>query len=177
MTVLRTERLLLRQWRDDDRDPWAALNADPEVMRHFPSTLSREQSDDFVDRHRGLLDARGWGLWAVEVPDVAPFIGFVGLNEPGFEAEFTPCVEVGWRLAREHWGKGYATEGARAALAHAFDELALDEVLSFTVVGNAGSRAVMEKIGMTFDREFDHPNLSDGHPLRRHVLYRIAGTT
>ena len=173
MTVLRTERLLLRQWRDEDREPWAALNADPEVMRHFPSTLTREQSDDFVDRHRSLIDARGWGLWAVEVLGVAPFIGFVGLNEPGFDADFTPCVEIGWRLDAAHWGRGYATDGAQAVLAHAFGELGLDEVLSFTVVGNAGSRGVMEKIGMTFDRGFDHPNLPEGHPLRRHVLYRI----
>ncbi len=140
MTVLRTERLLLRQWRDEDREPWAALNADPEVMRHFPSTLTREQSDDFVDRHRSLIDARGWGLWAVEVLGVAPFIGFVGLNEPGFDADFTPCVEIGWRLDAAHWGRGYATDGAQAVLAHAFGELGLDEVLSFTVVGNAGSR-------------------------------------
>lgn len=174
MTILRTEQLLLRQWRESDRDPWAALNADPEVMRHFPSTLTREQSDDFVDRHHALIEQQGWGLWAAEVPGVAPFIGFIGLNPPGFDAEFTPCVEVGWRLASAHWGKGYAPEGARAVLAHAWDGLGLDDVVSFTVVGNANSRRVMEKIGMTFEREFDHPSLPPGDPLRRHVLYRIA---
>ena len=174
MTVLRTERLLLRQWRDDDREPWAALNADPEVMRHFPTTLTREQCEDFVDRHRARIEEQGWGLWAVEVPGVAPFIGFVGLNPPGFEADFTPCVEVGWRLAAAHWGKGYAPEGARAALAYAWDELGLDDVVSFTAVGNANSRRVMEKLGMSFEREFDHPSLPEAHPIRRHALYRIT---
>jgi RimJ/RimL family protein N-acetyltransferase len=171
---LRTERLVLRQWREDDRDPWAASNADPEVMRHFPSTLERAACDAFVDRHHALLDERGWGLWGVEVPGVAPFIGFIGLNEPEFEADFTPCVEVGWRLAAPHWGRGYAPEGARAALAHAWDVLGLDEVVSFTAVGNANSRRVMEKLGLALDREFDHPNLPPGHPLRRHVLYRTG---
>lgn len=170
---LRTERLVLRQWREPDRDPWAALCADPRVMEHFPAALTREQADDFVDRHRAGIDERGWGLWAVEVPGVAPFIGFVGLAEPGFDADFTPCIEVGWRLAAEHWGRGYAPEAAGAALAFAFDVLALDDVVSFTFVGNANSRRVMEKIGMTFEREFDHPNLP-GHRVERHVLYRAV---
>ena len=174
MAVLRTERLLLRQWRDEDREPWAALNADPEVMRHFPSTHTREESDHWFDFNRERLASQGWGLWAAEVPGVAPFIGFIGLNPPGFEADFTPCVEVGWRLSAAHWGKGYAPEGARAALDFAWDGLGLDDVVSFTVVGNGSSRRVMEKIGMTLDREFDHPSLPAGDPLRRHVLYRIA---
>lgn len=173
MTVLHTERLVLRQWRAEDRDPWAALNADPEVMAHFPSVLTREQSDDFVQRHHGLLETRGWGLWAVEVVGEAPFIGFVGLAEPGFEASFTPCVEVGWRLARQHWGKGYASEAARAALAFGFEDVDLEEIVSFTAVGNARSRRVMEKLGMTEAFEFDHPRLA-GDPLERHVLYRLA---
>lgn len=170
---LRTPRLVLRQWRVADRDPWAALCADPRVMAHFPAPLTREQADDFVDRHRAHIDEHGWGLWAAEVADVAPFIGFVGLAEPGFDADFTPCVEIGWRLAAEHWGRGYAPEAARAALAFAFDELCLDEVVSFTYVGNGNSRRVMEKIGMRFEREFDHPNLR-GHRIERHALYRVA---
>lgn len=175
MTELRTERLLLRSWRHSDRAPYAALNADPEVMEHFPAPLTREQSDAHVDRMSAALDAQGWGLWAVEVPDEAAFIGFIGLAVPGFEAHFTPCVEVGWRLARSAWGRGYAPEGARAALALAFDELGLDEVVSFTSVGNTKSRRVMEKIGMTHDstEDFDHPNVPADNPVRRHVLYRI----
>jgi RimJ/RimL family protein N-acetyltransferase len=173
---LRTERLLLRQWRDDDREPYAALNADPAVMEHFPATLTRAQSDAHIDAMQARLDERGWGLWAVEVPGVAPCIGFIGLSEPWFEAFFTPAVEIGWRLARAQWGNGYAPEGAEAALAHAFDELELDEVVSFTTVANANSRRVMEKIGMTHaDGEvFDHPSVADGSPHRRHVLYRLA---
>jgi RimJ/RimL family protein N-acetyltransferase len=174
-TELRTERLLLRGWRASDRAPYAALNADPLVMEHFPAPLTRAESDAHVDRMVAALDAQGWGLWAVEVPGEADFIGFIGLAVPGFEAPFTPCVEVGWRLARSAWGQGYAPEGARAALAFAFDDLGLDEVLSFTAVGNAKSRRVMEKIGMTHDpaEDFDHPNVPDGSPIRRHVLYRI----
>jgi RimJ/RimL family protein N-acetyltransferase len=172
---LRTERLVLRQWRDEDRDPWAALCADPEVMRLFPSTLTRAESDAFVDRHAALLDVRGWGLWAVEVVDGAPFIGFTGLAVPGFAVPGHEggCVEVGWRLAADHWGRGYAPEAARAALDVAWDVAGLDVVVSFTSVGNANSRRVMEKIGLTFEREFDHPGLDAGHPLRRHVLYAV----
>ena len=172
--VLRTSRLLLRQWRDDDRDAWAAMNADPEVMRHFPSTLTRAQADDFVDRHAAHIEEHGWGLWAVEVTDGAPFIGFTGFAVPGFDADFTPCVEIGWRLAAAQWGNGYAPEAAIAARDHAFDVLGLPELVSFTSVGNRSSRRVMEKIGMRFDREFDHPSLPD-HRLTRHVLYRIRG--
>ena len=175
MTSLRTERLLLRQWRDSDRDAWAALNADPLVLEYFPSTLSREQSDHWATVNHDRLATQGWGLWAVEVVDGPPFIGFVGLAAPGFEASFTPCVEVGWRLAREHWGKGYAPEAARAALAFGFEDLRLDEIVSFTAVGNAKSRRVMEKIGMTEAFEFDHPKLP-GDPLERHVLYRLTRT-
>lgn len=179
MAGLRTERLLLRRWRESDRDPWAAMNADPRVMEHFPSTLSREQSDDFVDRHAALLEDQGWGLWAVEVVSGAPFIGFTGLAVPGFEVPGRPegCVEVGWRLAAEHWGRGYAPEAARAVLDRAFGELDRDEVVSFTAVGNANSRRVMEKLGMAHERDFDHPKLPAGHPLQRHVLYRLARPT
>ncbi len=175
MTELRTPRLLLRHWRDEDLEPFAALNGDPEVMRWFPSTMSRAASDALAMGQRALLEERGWGLWAIEAPE--GFVGFVGLNEPRFEAHFTPAAEVGWRLARSAWGKGYATEAARAALAFGFDELRLDEVVSFTTVGNERSRRVMERLGMTRDPadDFDHPLLPPGHPLRRHVLYRLRG--
>lgn len=172
MTTLRTERLVLRQWREGDRGPWAALNADPEVMAHFPGTLSREESDRSAERNQAELAERGWGLWAVEVVGGPPFIGSVGLAVPGFEASFTPCVEVGWRIARGHWGRGYAPEAARAAVAFGFDELGLGEIVSFTVVGNTSSRRVMEKLGMAPALEFDHPRLP-GHRLERHVLYRL----
>jgi RimJ/RimL family protein N-acetyltransferase len=173
VTELRTDRLLLRQWRDDDFEPFAALNGDPEVMRHFPRTLSRAESDTLAERQRTLIAERGWGLWAVEAPE--GFIGFVGLSEPRFEEHFTPAVEVGWRLARHGWRKGYATEAARAAVAYGFGELALDEIVSFTAVVNDRSRGVMERLGMTYDPDddFDHPALAEGDPLRRHVLYRL----
>jgi RimJ/RimL family protein N-acetyltransferase len=172
---LRTSRLLLRRWRCEDREPFAALNADPVVMEHFPAPLSREQSDDLVDRIESGLEGRGWGLWAVEVPGETGFAGFVGLNPATFDAPFTPAVEVGWRLAREHWGRGYATEGAGAALAFGFDTLALDEIVSFTAHGNSRSRRVMERLGMRRDPadDFDNPNVPPGNPLRPHVLYRI----
>jgi RimJ/RimL family protein N-acetyltransferase len=179
MVELRTPRLVLRQWREADRQPFAALNADPEVTRYFPSPLTSGQSDALAERERRMLAERGWGLWAVEVIERAPFIGFVGLAEPRFQVRFTPAVEVGWRLARDHWGKGYATEGARAALAFGFDDLGLDEIVSFTTVGNVRSQRVMERIGMTHDPadDFDHPLLALGHPLRRQVLYRLHRTT
>jgi RimJ/RimL family protein N-acetyltransferase len=175
MTELRTPRLILRQWRDADLEPFAALNADPEVMRYFPAALTREESDAFAERARLTFAERGWGWWAVEVVDASPFIGFVGLSEPRFEAHFTPAVEVGWRLAKDHWRKGYATEGARAAVSFGFDELGLEEIVSFAPQSNLPSRRVMERIGMTHDPadDFDHPFLSRDDPLRRHVLYRL----
>ncbi len=170
-----TDRLVLRAWRDEDRAPYARLNADPEVMEHFPSTLTPEQSDAMVDHMAAAWSRRGYGLWAVEARD-AGFIGFVGLSSPSWEAHFTPCVEVGWRLAREAWGRGYATEAARRAVAWGFAELDLpdDQIVSFTTVGNARSRAVMERIGMTRDPadDFDHPLLA-GWAGARHVLYRL----
>jgi len=175
MAELRTERLLLRHWRDADLEPFAALNGDPETMRFFPAPLTRAESDAFAEHVRRRLEAEGWGLWAVEAPGVADFVGFVGLARPSFEAHFTPAVEVGWRLAREHWGKGYATEAARAAVAHGFGELGLDEIVSFTSRLNVPSIRVMERIGMTHDPadDFEHPRVPAGHPLRPHVLYRL----
>lgn len=178
---LRTERLLLRAWRDSDREPFAAINADPVVMEHFPSTLSRDESDDFVDRVIAGWAERGFGLWAVEVTEPeddgpAGFVGHVGLLPA--EHRGRGAVEIGWRLAREAWGRGYAPEAARAALGVGFDSLGLDEVISFTVPQNANSRRVMDKIGMTHrpERDFDHPSvdpLTDPH-LVRHVLYSIT---
>jgi ribosomal-protein-alanine N-acetyltransferase len=172
---LRTERLLLRRWRPDDREPFAAMNADPRVMEHFPKLLTREESDAAATSISERLEERGFGLWAVEVPGVASFIGVIGLAAPKFEAHFTPCVEIGWRLAPEHWGQGYATEGAKAALTFAFEKLGLEEIVSFTVPANVRSRRVMERIGMTRDPadDFDSPHVPEGHPLRHHVLYRI----
>lgn len=172
--MIRTERLLLRDWRDDDLAAYAELNADPRVMEFFPSTLTRHDSDVQAARIRAHIAERGFGFWAVEVPGVVPFAGFLGLAVPGFEAPFMPAVEIGWRLSHACWGKGYATEGARAALHHAFAELGLAEVVSFTTVANARSRRVMEKAGMTHDAssDFDHPRIAEGHRLRRHVLYR-----
>jgi RimJ/RimL family protein N-acetyltransferase len=172
---LRTERLLLRGWRDEDRDAFAALNADPRVMEHFAGPMTRAESDEFVDRIEAGFAANSFGLWAVEVVGEAPFIGFVGLAVPRFQAHFTPAVEVGWRLATESWGNGYATEAARASLAHGFDTAGLDEIVSFTVPANRRSRAVMERIGMWHDEagDFEHPSVPEGHRLRRHVLYRL----
>ncbi|MCU0267619.1 MAG: GNAT family N-acetyltransferase [Acidimicrobiales bacterium] len=173
--TLRTPRLVLRPWRPRDREAFAALNADPVVMEHFPAPLARAASDAFVDRIEAALGRRGWGLWALEVPGVVGFAGYVGLEPVRFEAHFTPAVEVGWRLDRAWWGRGYAPEGATAALGFAFDELGLDEVVSFTAVANARSRQVMAKLGMVHDPadDFDHPDLAEGDRLRRHVLYRI----
>ena len=171
-----TERLLLREFLDRDRAPFAALNADPRVMEHFPSALTPEESDELVDRFGQRWAEDGLGLWAVERRDDGAFLGFTGLAPPRFEAVFTPCVEVGWRLAAEAWGHGYATEAARAALAFGFEVRGLSEILSWTVPANLRSRAVMERIGMTHDPadDFDHPRVSDGHPLKRHVLYRLS---
>ncbi|MDQ6854161.1 MAG: GNAT family N-acetyltransferase [Actinomycetota bacterium] len=173
---LRTRQLLLRRWRNEDRTPFAALNADPAVMEHFPATLRHDESDALVDRIEAGFEQRGWGLWAVEAPGSAPFVGFVGLNPATFDAPFTPAVEIGWRLAREHWGKGYATEGALAALAFGFDTLSLDEIVSFTTNANMRSRQVMERLDMQHDDadDFENPNVPVGDPCRPHVLYRLA---
>jgi RimJ/RimL family protein N-acetyltransferase len=169
---IRTERLLLRRWTQSDRAPFAALNADPRVMEHFPSVLTGDESNAMVERIEAHFERHGFGLWVVEVPDQIPFIGFVGLAVPSFEAHFTPCVEVGWRLAAEFWGNGYATEAGRAAIAFGFGPAGLTEIVSMTVPENQRSRRVMERLGMTHDPmdDFDHPSQSDH---RRHVLYRL----
>jgi ribosomal-protein-alanine N-acetyltransferase len=173
---IHTDRLILRRWKPGDREPFARLNADPVVMQHFVRPLSRDESDAMVagvDRH---FEKHGFGLWAVEVPGQAPFIGYVGLWVPSFQARFMPAVEIGWRLDRPFWGYGYATEAARATLKDGFERLGLREVVSFTAPANVRSTRVMERLGMTHDPkdDFDHPNVPEGHPLRHHVLYRIA---
>ena len=171
--VLQGPRVLLRSWRATDRAPFAALNADPQVMEHFPAPLTTAQSDAMIARAQALLDERGWGSWALEIG--GQLAGFTGLTRPGFEAHFTPCVEIGWRLARPFWGHGYASEAARLALAHGFEQLGFDAIVSFTATTNLRSQAVMRRLGMRHDPadDFDHPSLPDGHRLRRHVLYRL----
>jgi ribosomal-protein-alanine N-acetyltransferase len=172
MTILRGPRVTLRPWCAQDLDAFAALNADPRVMAFLLKPLSRDETAAMMDRMQARLLAQGWGHWALEVEGRC--IGFIGLSEPGFEAAFTPCVEVGWRLAADAWGHGYATEGARLALAHGFGPVGLQEIVSFTTVGNLRSRRVMERLGMTRDPadDFDHPRLP-GHPLQPHMLYRL----
>ena len=169
VSELRTARLLLRRWRDEDRAPFAALNADPVVMEHFPATLTREQSDALVDRIEAHVDEHGYGLWAVEVDGA--FVGFTGLVWQTCEAAFTPALEVGWRLARHAWGRGYATEAATAALARGLEEV--DSVISTTALSNLRSQRVMQRLGMRRELEFDHPRVPEGHPVRPHVLYRV----
>jgi len=178
VAVLTTERLCLRAWTEGDLEPFAALNADPRVMAHFPKCLDRAESDALVARVRDHFDRRGFGWWAVEAPGTASFIGFVGLSVPSFQAPFTPCVEIGWRLAAAYWGRGYATEAARAALRFGFDDVGLEEIVSFTVPANLPSRSVVARLGMTHTAadDFEHPNLPAGHALRRHVLYRLRRT-
>ncbi|AGL87112.1 RimJ/RimL family protein N-acetyltransferase [Pseudomonas protegens] len=173
---LESARLLLRQWRDDDLPEFAAMCADPQVMRYFPAPLSRLESAALIGRIRGHFAEHGFGVWALERKDTGAFIGFTGLGVVGFEASFTPAVEIAWRLAREHWGLGYASEAAWTALRCAFDRLSLDEVVAFTTRNNLPSQKVMQAIGMHHAAadDFEHPNLAGDHPLREHVLYRIT---
>ncbi|MBB3177461.1 GNAT family N-acetyltransferase [Variovorax sp. Sphag1AA] len=172
-----TERLRLRQWRESDRAPFAALNADVGVMEFFLSPLSRAESDAMVDRVTAVIDERGWGLWAVEERASGNFIGFVGLSIPRPDLPCSPCVEVGWRLAPAFWGKGYALEAARAALCVGFERIGLQEIVSFTAALNLRSEAVMQRLGMRADGVFENPALPEGHPLRPHKLYRLDRTS
>jgi RimJ/RimL family protein N-acetyltransferase len=176
MSELLTHRLSLRQWRAADLEPFAALNSDPVVMEFMSRCLTRAESAEFIGKAQAQLARRGWGLWATELRATGELIGCVGLGVPSFETHFSPCVEILWRLRRASWGYGYATEGARVSLRFAFETLALPEVVAFTVPANSRSRAVMERLGMRRDAggDFDHPRLPDGHPLRRHVLYRLS---
>jgi RimJ/RimL family protein N-acetyltransferase len=172
---IRTDRLLLRCWRESDRLPFQQINADPRVMEFFPEPLAPDASDTLFDRAQSHFILHGFGPFAVELLATEEFIGFIGLSIPSFDAPFMPAVEIGWRIASEHWNKGFATEGARAALCYGFETLRLSEVVSFTVPANLRSHRVMEKLGMSHSPadDFDHPRLLASHPLRRHVLYRI----
>lgn len=175
-TTLETSRLCLRPFRDEDRAPFAQMNADPLVMRFMPTTLTSDASDALAERIRAHHDTDGFGLWAVEERERPGFLGFIGLSRPTFDAPFTPCVEIGWRLAARVWGRGYATEGARAALAFGFEQAGLDEIVSFTIEANAPSWRVMRRLGMqrAEGEDFDHPRVPEGHPFRRHLLYRLT---
>ncbi len=173
-----TERLILRPWKESDRALFAKLNADPEVMEFFPKTLTRSESDELVDRLAVHIEENGWGLFAVELKETSDFIGTIGIKPITFQAHFTPAVEVGWRLAKEYWGKGYATEGAKASLDYGFNVLKLEKIVSITTLANLRSQAVMKKLGMKHDPKdnFDHPMLPDGHPMQSHVLYTCTRT-
>lgn len=172
--MLETDRLLLRQWVEEDFDLFAKMCSNERVMEFFPNTQTREESYEMARKIQSLINERGWGLWAIEVPSRYKFIGFIGLHTPQCNMPFSPCVEVGWRLSNQYWGKGYATEGAKAALEFAFNILKLNEVVSFTTVGNVRSEAVMKKIGMhNSGHNFMHPNIEQSHPQCEHILYKI----
>jgi RimJ/RimL family protein N-acetyltransferase len=179
MAILLTDRLMLRRWRESDLAPFARLNADARVMEFLPRALSREESERLVERIEAHFSQHGFGLCAAELRTDGSFIGFIGLAVPSFQAAFTPCVEIGWRLSADHWGMGLATEGARAIVRSAFDDLKIEKLVSFTVPENVRSRRVMEKLGMTYNpgEDFDHPGLPEGHALRRHVLYGLNRPT
>lgn len=169
-----TQRLRLRRWRDADRAPFAAMNADAEVMRYFPSLQSAETSNASIDHWMSQFAEKGWSSWAAEIRETGQFIGFIGLSVPRRQLPFSPCVEIGWRLARSAWHQGYATEGARAALEMGFERLGLAQIVSFTALGNLPSRAVMERIGLrNAEADFEHPAIPEGHALRLHCLYTI----
>lgn len=173
--MIETPRLILRPWQEEDLEPFAQLNADSRVMEYFPGLKTRAESDSSIKFMSDHIEKYGWGFWATSLKQTGEFIGFIGLEHVDFQAPFTPAVEIGWRLAFDYWGKGYATEGAIASLKYGFEKLNLNEIISFTVVQNMRSRAVMERIGMHHDPkdDFDHPKLAPGHSLRRHVLYRL----
>lgn len=172
---LTTERLILRQWRECDRLPFAQLNGNPEVMKFFPNPLSREESDTLAQRCEALIKDRGWGFWAVERRADHTFLGLVGLHNPSAPLSFKPCIEVGWRLDKPYWGQGYATEAAKASLEFGFKSLGLSEIVSFTSVLNLRSQAVMQRLEMRRDpATFMHPSVTPGHPLEEHCLYRIS---
>jgi len=172
---LETDRLRLRQWKDSDFPIFAEMNADPIVMEYYPSTLKKQESDEVAKTFQSLILERGWGFWALERKSDEKFVGFVGLHEPQPDLPFSPCVEIGWRLAKKYWGEGYATEAAKQALKFAFEVLLLSNVYSFTSVLNLRSRAVMERLNMVnVNQNFLHPKVPDGSPLKEHVLYKIT---
>ena len=175
MKILETKRLVLREWEDKDIPPFVAMNQDPEVMKFFPSISSHQETLNLVTRMRKQFNEHGFTGFAVELKTTEEFIGFVGLMIPNFEAHFTPCVEIGWRIAKPYWNQGYATEAARAVLRAAFEKYNLEEIVSFTAAANKPSIRVMEKIGLRRDPkdDFFHPKLPKDHPLAKHVLYRL----
>jgi RimJ/RimL family protein N-acetyltransferase len=173
VSEVETPRLRLRRWREADREPFAAMNADPAVMEHFPAPFSREESDAAYQRVQQHWADHGFGLWVVEIAGRGEFAGTLGLKHVAFTADFTPCVELGYRFVRSCWGNGFATEASGAAVKHGFDRLGLDEIVAFTIPINARSRRVMEKTGMQYAGDFDHPEFPDCHAMRRHVLYRL----
>jgi RimJ/RimL family protein N-acetyltransferase len=175
---LQTPRLLLRQWKPSDLEPFAKMNADPVVMEHFLATSTLEQTKAFIEGIKDSFDTRGYGLFATELKETGAFIGFVGLWPARFETNFTPCVEVGYRLAKEYWGKGYAPEAARQVLKFGFEVIKFEEIFSWTATTNTNSMRVMEKIGLQrdLDNDFDYPSIPEGHRLRRHVLYRLKAS-
>lgn len=176
MTIIKTTRLILRPWKEEDLEPFAKLNSDPRVMEYFPSIKSREESDEMVKMMQAHIERCGWGFWAASLIETNEFIGLIGLEDVYFKAHFTPAVEIGWRLAFEYWGKGLATEGAKAALKYGFATLGLQEIVSFTAMPNQRSRRVMEKIGMHSNPKdnFDSQKFPEGHPLKTQVLYRTS---
>lgn len=173
---IETDRLILRAWKKEDLLPFAKLNASPQVMEHFPKTLSLEETQTLITNLQDRFIKNGFSFFATELKATKEFIGFIGLNIPGYVTPFTPCVEIGWRIDTEFWNKGYATEGALACLNYGFETLGLKEIVSFTATTNKPSEKVMQKIGMTRDLagDFDHPSLDPDHPLSRHILYRIS---
>ena len=176
MSTIETDRLILRNWREQDRPAFFEMNADPKVMRFFERTRSRAEADAALDRFVREIDRNGYGFWAVELREIGQAIGFTGLRDIDFGAPFTPAIEIGWRLLTSHWGNGYATEAARACLVYGFEHLALPEIVSFAVAENRPSRRVMERIGMHREPEydFDHPDVTPGSPLARHAFYRLT---
>jgi RimJ/RimL family protein N-acetyltransferase len=174
--MLKTSRLILRRWKDSDLQPFAAMNADPIVMEHFPKTSTLEETKSMIERIETRFSENGFGLWAAEIISTQEFIGFVGLQRPTFEAPFMPCVEIGWRLAKQFWGQGYAPEAASGVLQDGFERILLDEIVSMTTTTNLNSMRVMQKIGMKTNpkENFQHPLVEDGHRLQEHVLYRIS---
>lgn len=172
--MITTERLLLRQWQASDYAPFAALNADPQVMEYFPNCLTTEDSYVLAQRIQNLIEQQGWGFWALELQTSGTFIGFTGLNKPTAPFAFNPCTELGWRLAHPFWGFGYVTEAAQAALHFGFKQLQLPEIVAFTAVHNQRSRAVIQRLGMNYQYDFAHPNLASDHPLSQHCLYKLT---
>lgn len=174
-SIVETKRLILRRWRPEDLDAFAEMNADPRVMEYFLAPHTRAETENMMSVMNGKMDQYGFGFWAAELKVTGELTGFIGINVPSYPLPFSPCVEVGWRLAHRFWGQGLAPEGALACLDYGFVQLKLPEIVAFTATGNLKSRRVMEKIGMTYDArdDFDNPRVPEGHPLRRHVLYRV----